>query len=648
MTIPTACHSVIRLLETVLLGAAATASAATWYASPTGSAGAACTADDPGTIQAAVDLSGRGTSWANGDTVVLLSGTYDYSDSSWSGAYCVDVPNTTKAYLTIRSESGRPEDAVLLGGGSTTPACAVYTRGSRLRLQGLTITNFHFTANGVAANASGRILTLVDCVIAGNSGAPGSAVNNAEALYGTVFTGNSSTSDGGALQSAGTISNCVFAANTSGTRGGAAYSIGPVIDCVFSNNTAVNQSGALWGSGIVTNCLFHANGAKSYATVMGGTYYHCQFTDNAAGSGGYAVGGGAATKGFFNCDFMGNHSEGGCGGVDAIRLSGCVFSNNWAAANHGAVTVRGDTSCIITNCLFIHNRSTSGGSGVMSNNGQTIYDSVFIENSAPNGRGGVMAGGRSYQAKAVRCTFIGNSAKKSGVSTYCDFEDCVFEDNTSTSDEGTTALSKSIVGCLFRHNSAAGQNGVLTVHDTLGGIASNCTFIGNSAAKTALGEMPLYNCLAVSNETTTASTGYDFGILKTYPAVNCTFIENRTAGNGVLSVNATNCLLSANSPCDLSSISVAYVNCLYGTAASASLSLTDCIQTADPRLNLGLDPKSAWYAPRRTSPARDAGLAQGWAVSALDLAGRPRLNGPLDIGCYECWAKSPATSILVQ
>ena len=101
-------------------------------------------------------------------------------------------------------------------------------------------------------------------------------------------------------------------------------------------------------------------------------------------------------------------------------------------------------------------------------------------------------------------------------------------------------------------------------------------------------------------------------------------------------------------PCDLSSTAVTYANCLYGTAASNDPTLDSCVQTANPRLNLGLDPKSAWYAPRRTSPARDAGLAQDWAADAVDLAGRPRLNGSIDIGCYECWAKSPATTVMMH
>ena len=70
-------HSALAL---VLMAAAATAGAATYYASPTGAADAACTADDPGTVAAAIGKAAKRTSWDNGDEVVLLAGTYNYSD----------------------------------------------------------------------------------------------------------------------------------------------------------------------------------------------------------------------------------------------------------------------------------------------------------------------------------------------------------------------------------------------------------------------------------------------------------------------------------------------------------------------------------------------------------------------------------------
>ena len=74
----------------------------------------------------------------------------------------------------------------------------------------------------------------------------------------------------------------------------------------------------------------------------------------------------------------------------------------------------------------------------------------------------------------------------------------------------------------------------------------------------------------------------------------------------------------------------------------------NCILTNTPHFNLGHNPKRAWYAPRKRSPAVDAGLEQSWAADSLDLAGNPRLNGPIDIGCYEFWPSTDGTKVMLR
>lgn len=573
-------HSSLCILHSALsialtLAVAATAVAATYYASPTGTAAAACTEEDPGTIQAAVDKVADRTSWAAGDFVILLPGTYDYSDAGWSGQNCVSV-SSGKRYLTIRSQSGDPADVTILGGGTAVPSRAFYNESAWIRFQGLTITNFHFTADGVAVCGKLQSVIVEDCVVAGNSGSPGAALKNLRQILGTVFIGNSSTGNGGAVVSTvSIISNCLFTANHSDGTGGACNSIAgaQMTGCVFSNNTAATGGAIYSFTGTASNCLFRANSANEYGAVFNGTYYDCRFEDNEATTGRYGAGGGAMLNGVYNCVFSGNHAATYYGALTVAKVvSGCLFTNNWAGADVGALG-GGPT---ITNCLFVHNRAVTGSSGVLASGARTIYDSAFIENAATNGQGGVATGGR-------------------------------------------TAISKAV----------------------------NCVFIGNKAAKQGLGVVDLQGCLVVSNETMTAVAS-DFGLTRYTTAVNTTFLDNRTAGSGVLSVASTNCLLNGNAPCDLSAEAVPYAHCLYGTAASDNLTLDGCVQTSNPRLNLGADPKSAWYAPRFKSPARDAGLAQAWAADALDLAGKPRLTGPIDIGCYECWAKSPATILMAQ
>jgi hypothetical protein len=41
-------------------------------------------------------------------------------------------------------------------------------------------------------------------------------------------------------------------------------------------------------------------------------------------------------------------------------------------------------------------------------------------------------------------------------------------------------------------------------------------------------------------------------------------------------------------------------------------------------------------------------LEQSWATDALDLAGNGRLNGTIDIGCYEFWPSTDGTTVMLQ
>lgn len=57
---------------------------------------------------------------------------------------------------------------------------------------------------------------------------------------------------------------------------------------------------------------------------------------------------------------------------------------------------------------------------------------------------------------------------------------------------------------------------------------------------------------------------------------------------------------------------------------------------------------ATYYAPRKRSPARDAGAEQSWSTNSLDLAGNGRLYGEIDIGCYELWPSTDGTKVLLR
>lgn len=632
---------------------------ATWYASPTGEADADCTADAPGTIQAAIDKAAGGTSWDNGDTVILLPGTYDYSDSVWSGKNCINIPSG-KNYITIRSQSGNSEDVRILGRGSEaivsddllTTNEPFYSRAlyslSIGRICGLTITNFYNNTDGTAI--AGSSLSIYDCFIAGNIGVPGSAVGTAN-LYNSTLSGNSTTGNGGAISIANgysmIISNCLFVGNSAYIGGAVNNFTGTLVDCIFSNNVASQYSGGIdtKGANTIKQCLFVNNTSKNSIGVgrfNNSTVTNCTFAGNSANGLGVAQYGK-----FYNCKFLKNQgsphigqlislvkdslfegNSGGSGGVSASLVSGCIFTNNYSSGNGGASSSGGKGS-VYTNCLFVNNYAKNNG-GALAGTLYTAYDCTFIGNEAGN-QGGCMYG----EATAIRCKFIRNKATTGGVGLHADFKDCFFYENNAKGSASICANnSYATERCIFIRNRADGTDGCFSPRWAASSSVRNCIFFENEAQKTAIGNTQLYNCLIISNKSTVADA-HRIGMLYTSPAHNCTFIGNSVVGNGVISTPATNCLFYENIPNDISSRSVQYGNCLYGTVASESIDLSNSIKCTNPRFNLGSNPKLPYYSIKRSSPARDAGAWHAWATNVLDIAGNPRMNGNIDIGCYE-------------
>lgn len=211
----------------LLLAVASRSSAATYYASPTGTNNATClTPDNPGTIAGAYAKTVSGTSWEDGDTLVLLSGYYNFSTN---GTFTTLSPD--RKYLTIRGETFNPADTLLFGNrdNPTTKRCAFWCRGGGiLRVADMTFTNFN------RSDTSSRGGGAVHC---DTYNSPAVSVD---------------------------ISNCVFQANLS-SYGGAIWACN-AYDCVFENNEA--SYGGAASAGTLTGCILRGN----HANYGGGVY----------------------------------------------------------------------------------------------------------------------------------------------------------------------------------------------------------------------------------------------------------------------------------------------------------------------------------------------------------------------------------------
>lgn len=664
--------------------------ASTWYASPTGSADAACTIDDPGTVQAAINKVANGSATSS-DTVILMSGIYDYSDVIWSNKNCITVAKNQN-YLTIRSESGSPNDVIIRGRGAesyisddllTTNvpfyARALYT-SSRLYLSGLTFTNFYFNSGAsVVASSGARQVYYSNCIIAGNSG------DNCPALYcpavisDCTIVGNVNNGAGGVMNCNSQtiyVTNTLFAANSASSAAIAAKVKGDFVNCVISNNTSTGSYGCFTGidsplsfinchifgnsaslggfayfrRGVFKNSLVVSNSATGgqfgVFEVYAG-YVNCddsKFKGNSASSN-YGVGGGSSqTINVNNCEFIGNFA-GGDGGVFLLERSpvikNSIFTNNFVNGNGGALATKNGSSAVITNCLFVKNYAKSMG-GAITGHPHKGYCCDFIENSA-----GTSGGASNYGGNYFKCRFIRNTAPNYGASNSSianlSYHDCEFIDNEATGTGG--AVNNGIFyRCFFLRNKASSSGAIGNHHATI----RNCTFIGNVATNYGIGagsSSGMYNCLFIDNKT----TGTSKGLIYIGPIYNSTFINNSTPGVQFFenSGNIINCLFTENAPYDIFG-KRGYINCLYGTKSASSPSMTDCIQADDPKFNMGHNPTLADYAPARSSPARDAGVWQAWATNDVDISSKTRIHNIIDIGCYEYWPHGMQTILRIQ
>ena len=205
---------------------------------------------------------------------------------------------------------------------------------------------------------------------------------------------------------------------------------GQLRNCYITNNVAMLNGGGVWVSatGVLTDCYLSGNSVTAANSGGGGAYFdnrsfnapvaaeNCYFEENSctatsAITGSNRFGGGAVNSGqntrFENCIFTMNTStnpggavicsssnefeacafylnsgtNGGAiyGGSNSNLLaSNCLFANNEASVNGGAVYYTGST-CRAVNSTFVNNNATTGAA-VYGSNGFTLFNSIVWNN----------------------------------------------------------------------------------------------------------------------------------------------------------------------------------------------------------------------------------------------------------------------------
>ena len=208
---------------------------------------------------------------------------------------------------------------------------------------------------------------------------------------------------------------------------------------------------------------------------------------------------------FVDCRFFNNESRGTGGALemegyssdDPVTLTGCVFTDNSADSDGGAVSALGPL--VVQQSSFLRNYAGHqvGGAICWFGSGEdnliTVAGCDFVDNLAPTGGGGALfLYGYLEQALISDCYFAGNSAESGGAlfsNVFTSLGNCVFVDNANTDEYGTVFFSGSathvVERCTIAQSKAPNEGSGLR--------ASGCNVTVNNSI-IAFGNSPAVSC----------------------------------------------------------------------------------------------------------------------------------------------------------
>ena len=354
---------------------------------------------------------------ANDEIVVMASGSpYEFSADQ------KDVVGHlyARVAITLRGETGNPEDVVLVGNANRI--LYLHQRGNTIR--GLTFRNgdcsgyekrseepydqmrggaIHLRCGNSSSDSTTEIRNCIFESCKSNQGGGACAIYNHSTgiggkFYDCVFDGNSTlTTGGGAVFRAASMKNCAIKNNYSNTaNGGALFGVPEVVGCTIVSNATSSSSG--FGGGVfectLTGCYVASNYAYRCGAAADSKFYSCTNEANSAGN--YSEFGAKSTGCYAEgCRFVNVGTLGlrifGSSGFSRCRFNkGSFVSGSYAFSQW----------CAMTNCLVANNSGFRFFDGLTS--ASAMVNCSIVSNAY------TMASGSSQVLIVENCLFNGN------------------------------------------------------------------------------------------------------------------------------------------------------------------------------------------------------------------------------------------------
>ena len=296
--------------------------------------------------------------------------------------------------ITIRGQSGNPDDVVLIGSTNRI----LYVKAPNVVISGITFKNGCSTSSTKDGSTSGN-------KVWGGGIYLGLATNECR------------------------IANCIFTNNIA-QRGGALASNKPndpttsITGCRFVGNSAEEHGGAVYNGGRLSNCIIKGNMANKYGGgVYCGVVYLC------------SVDGNVATRGCELSDctvsrysYVGEVSDG------ISRFNNVMMDRSKITATNGIV---------FSGSFEVRSSAITDGAGfTLSSNLALVNERRgFEEYDSVGGTNIVYYENGSWNPRLINCTIVSNKSYKlvkavSAPSTLMEVKNCLFYNNTISQGEG--------------------------------------------------------------------------------------------------------------------------------------------------------------------------------------------------------------------